>query len=151
MELKPGFEAIRHSIERQKPPDAIRQSLLWELTRASRMRARKRITGWSLAAMAALVCFLVLRHPESAIQEQATLRTPVEEGFQTVPYASPLAEGEFVRVVHAELSPDTLTRLGVFGTTASSEAVAVDLLVGQDDAPLAVRVDQDEENNKETQ
>ena len=147
MELKPGFEAIRSSIERRTPPEVIRQSLLWELDRTSRLRKRNRIAGWSLAAAMALVlCLVALRHPEPAIQEQASLRAPYEDGFQAVPYASPLAEGEFVRVVHTELAPDTLMRLGVYGATGSSDAVPVDLVVGQDNAPVAVRVDENEEN-----
>jgi len=144
MELKPGFEAIRSSIERRTPPEVIRQSLLWELDRRSRLRKRNRIAGWSLAAaMAFVLCLVALRHPEPAIQEQASL---IGDGFQAVPYASPLAEGEFVRVVHTELAPDTLMRLGVYGATGSSDAVPVDLVVGQDNAPVAVRVDENEEN-----
>ena len=147
MELKPGFEAIRSSIERRTPPEVIRQSLLWELDRASRLHKRNRIAGWSLAAVMALVlCVVALRHPEPAIQEQASLRMQIEDGFQPVPYASPLAEGEFVRVVHTELAPDTLMRLGVYSATGSSDAVPVDLVVGQDNAPVAVRANDNEED-----
>jgi hypothetical protein len=147
MELKPGFEAIRSSIQRRTPPDVIKQSLLWEMDRTSRLRKRNRIASWSLAAAVALVfCFVALRHSAPAIQEQASLRDPIGDGFQAVPYASPLAEGEFVRVVHTELAPDTLMRLGVYGLTASSDAIPVDLVVGQDNAPVAVRVDEIEED-----
>jgi|HubBroStandDraft_6_1064221.scaffolds.fasta_scaffold117477_3 hypothetical protein len=147
MELKPGFEAIRSSIGRRTPPEVIRQSLLWEMDRTSRLRKRNRIAGWSLAAAMALVLSVVaLRQPVPAIQEQASLRAPIEDGFQAVPYASPLAEGEFVRVVHTELAPDTLMRLGVYGATGSSDAVPVDLVVGQDNAPVAVRVNDNEED-----
>jgi hypothetical protein len=147
MELKPGFEAIRSSIQRRTPPDVIKQSLLWEMDRTSRLRKRNRIVGWSLAAAVALIfCFVALRHSSPAIQEQASLRDPIGDGFQAVPYASPLAEGEFVRVVHTELAPDTLMRLGVYSGTASSDAIPVDLVVGQDNAPVAVRVDEIEED-----
>jgi hypothetical protein len=149
MELKAGFKEIRNSVERRTPPDAIRQSLLWELAQTSRSRLRRRIVGWSVAAVALLVCALALWPRQPVVQEEAALRIPVTDGFQAVPYASPLAEGEFVREVHTELTPGMLMRLGVYGASASSETIPVDLLVGQDNAPLAVRVDEDED--KETQ
>ena len=60
-------------------------------------------------------------------------------------------EGEFVRVVHTEVAPDTLTRMGVFIATASGDSIPVDLVVGQDDAPLAVRVDDENEENSSSE
>ncbi len=82
---------------------------------------------------------------------EATLQLPLEDGFQAVPYAAPPAEGEFVRVVHTEVAPDTLTRMGVFIATASGDSIPVDLVVGQDDAPLAVRVDDENEENSSSE
>ena len=41
MELESGFRAIRNSVGRQVPPDALRQSLLREFARTSRVRMRR--------------------------------------------------------------------------------------------------------------
>ena len=150
MELEFGFRAIRNSVGRQVPPDALRQSLLQEFARTSRVRMRRRLVSWTLAAAAVLIAIIALRYFQPATPVEASLQIPMEDGFLAVPFASQPAEGEFVRVVHTEVAPDTLTRMGVFVATASTESISVDLMVGQDDAPLAIRVDQDKsEDNKE--
>jgi len=151
MELESGFRAIRNSVEREMPPASLRGDLVRQFAQVSRERTRRRVAAWSLTAIAALLlCFIALRRPGPAVYEQASLEFPIEDGFQAVPYAVAPAEGEFVRVVHTEVAPDTLTRMGVFVATASGDSIPVDLVVGQDNAPLAVRVN-DENEYKETQ
>ena len=170
MELEHGFRAIRNSVEREVPPDSLRQDLLREFAQAARSRARRKLAVWSVTAIAAaLLCFVALRHeplsavalrhgtfpaqPRTSVRGplEATLELPLEDGFQAVPYAAAPSEGEFVRVVHTQLAPDTLTRMGVFIASASGDSIPVDLVVGQDNAPLAVRVnDENESEYKET-
>jgi len=149
MELESGFRTIRNSVERRMPPDSLRQSLLREFARTSRLRMRQRIATWTLAAAAVLICIVAMRQQKPAIAEQASLQISLEDGFQAVPYAPALAQGELVRLVHTQVAPDTLTRLGLFVADRSSDSIPVDLVVGQDNAPLAVRVDEEDKENKD--
>jgi len=41
--------------------------------------------------------------------------------------------------------------MGMFVASAYADPVSVDLIVGQDDAPLAVRVNEEEDREKEIQ
>ena len=149
MELESGFRAIRNAVEPQMPPESLRQSLLREFARKSRLRMRRRIAAWTLAVAAALICVTAVRQQKPAIAEQASLQISLEDGFQAVPYAPALAQGELVRLVHTQVAPDTLTRLGLFVADRSSDSIPVDLVVGQDNAPLAVRVDEEDKENKD--
>jgi hypothetical protein len=63
-----------------------------------------------------------------------------DNGFVPVPYAAPLAPGEFVEVVQRDLTPAALARMGVAMQSATVSPVATDVLVGQDGLPRAVRV-----------
>ena len=53
-----------------------------------------------------------------------------ENGFVPVPYAAPLAPGEFVEVVQRELTPAALARMGFVIQPAYSSDVTADLMVG---------------------
>ncbi len=71
--------------------------------------------------------------------------SPVEsdwsaEGFVAVPFALPLASGEFVKVVHADLQPSDFARMGIEVDTASPSPISADVMSGEDDLPRAVRV-----------
>jgi hypothetical protein len=148
MELKSAFQAIRQSVESRTLPDSIHQSLLKEFALASRRRVQRRFAGWAMAAVAAAaMIWIAVERP--AAPGAGYSWDALSEGFQAVPYAPVLASGEFVRVVRTELAPDTLTRMGVFVASANLNPISVDLVVGQDDAPLAVRVN--EEDEQETQ
>jgi hypothetical protein len=157
MELEPRFRVIRESIGQQNPPDSIRQSLLQEFARTSRMRARKKIADWALAGLAtaamltAMVWGVTVRHSAPAAQTKDGFDVVASDDFEAVPYAPVLAAGESVRMVHTELAPDTLARMGMFVASAYADPVSVDLIVGQDDAPLAVRVNEEEDREKEIQ
>ena len=63
-----------------------------------------------------------------------------ENGFVPVPYAAPLAPGEFVEVVQRELTPAALARMGFVIQSSYNSDVTADLMVGQDGLPRAVRV-----------
>lgn len=62
-----------------------------------------------------------------------------EGGFIAVPYAAPLAKGEFVRIVRTELYAAALDRMG-FSVPAANGEFPADVVVGEDGLPRAVRV-----------
>lgn len=63
-----------------------------------------------------------------------------ESGFVAVPYAPPLAAGEFVSVVRAEFQPVALARMGIYVEATPGSEVPADVLVGEDGTPRAVRL-----------
>lgn len=60
--------------------------------------------------------------------------------FVPVPYALPLARGEFVSVERTSLQPTALARMGFPIDPAWGSEVPADVLVGQDGLPRAVRL-----------
>ncbi len=62
------------------------------------------------------------------------------DDFVAVPYTPPLAQGEIVRVVHAELYPDALASMGVQVDPAYADRLPADVVVGEDGLPRAVRI-----------
>jgi len=62
------------------------------------------------------------------------------DDFIAVPYTPPLAQGELVRVVHADLVPEALASLGIDVDPASPGNVSADLVIGEDGIPRAVRL-----------
>jgi hypothetical protein len=62
------------------------------------------------------------------------------DDFVAVPYTPPLAQGEMVRVVHAELYPDALASMGVQVDPAWAERLPADVVIGEDGLPRAVRL-----------
>jgi hypothetical protein len=66
--------------------------------------------------------------------------------FIAVPYTPPLAQGELVRVVHADLYPEALASMGIDIDPASASNVPADVVVGEDGIPRAVRITEDTQN-----
>ena len=62
------------------------------------------------------------------------------DDFVEVPYAPPLATGEFVRVVRTELRPTALARMGVYVDAAETDEIPADVLLGEDGSPRGVRL-----------
>ena len=60
--------------------------------------------------------------------------------FVEVPYAPPLATGEFVRVVRTELRPTALARMGIYVDAIDADAIPADVMLGEDGFPRGVRV-----------
>jgi hypothetical protein len=60
--------------------------------------------------------------------------------FVAVPYAAPLAPGEYLEVIRTELTPAALARMGFVIQAASAREMTMDLMVGEDGFPRAVRV-----------
>jgi hypothetical protein len=63
-----------------------------------------------------------------------------DNDFVEVPYAPPLATGEFVRVVRTELRPTALARMGIYVDTTETDEIPADVLLGEDGFPRGVRV-----------
>lgn len=62
-----------------------------------------------------------------------------DDGFLPVPFAPPLATGEFVRVVRTELRPIALARMGI-DVESYPDEIAADVVLGEDGLPRAVRL-----------
>ena len=146
-------EALLHEFDRRQPvvlaPPARQRPALSKLT-------------WMLAAAAALVFAIVLGHsfgvrsrpaalpatriralpqPQSILYQASSDASRLSgEDFIAVPYTSPLAEGELVRVIHADLYPEALTSLGIDYDPAAGSTVPAELVVGEDGLPRAVRI-----------
>lgn len=68
------------------------------------------------------------------------------DDFVAVPYTPPLAQGELVRVVHADLYPEALASMGFDIDPASASDVPADVVVGEDGIPRAVRITENAQN-----
>jgi hypothetical protein len=62
------------------------------------------------------------------------------DDFIAVPYTPPLAPGEMVRMIRAVMYPETLVSMGVAVDPALAGDVPVDVVVGEDGFPRAVRI-----------
>jgi hypothetical protein len=62
-----------------------------------------------------------------------------DDEFLPVPYAPPLATGEFIRVVRTELRPIALARMGI-DVDSYPDEIAADVVLGEDGFPRAVRL-----------
>ena len=60
--------------------------------------------------------------------------------FVEVPYAPPLATGEFVQVVRTELRPTALARMGIYVDATDADEIPADVMLGEDGFPRGVRV-----------
>ncbi len=100
-----------------------------------------------LALAASLLIGFVLQNTWSHRQSTDSLDTDWSaEGFVPVPFVPPLASGEFVKVIHANLQPSDFARMGIDLDTASANLIPADVLLGEDDSPRAVRVSGEELN-----
>ncbi len=68
------------------------------------------------------------------------------DDFIAVPYTPPLAQGELVRVVHADLVPEALASLGIDVDPARTGNVPADVVIGEDGIPRAVRITDGSQN-----
>jgi hypothetical protein len=141
--------------------DARRESLMREFARRHK-RAPMPVWAWAFSAAAVLLLAAVLGHathsrvrenPVPAIRTHGvrTQQTILYEAsadasalsaddFVALPYALPLAAGELVRVVHADLDPDVLASMGIDVDPSWASEVPADVVVGEDGLPRAVRL-----------
>jgi hypothetical protein len=145
--LNAHLRAMRVVAAGRRSPEATKEALLAQFAARNRRAAAPR-WQWAMALAAALLLSIIavpwLAHqaqpasPTAVAEEVAD--APQDEGFIPVPYVPPLATGEMVRIVHTELNPAALTRLGVSVDPAWTAQLPADLLMGEDGLPRAVRV-----------
>jgi hypothetical protein len=124
--------------------------------------------GWALAAAAAVLIAVLIGHQAGLRSRRTVLpaaRTHAvhnggavlyevstdasalsSDAFVAIPYTPPLAAGEMVRMVHADMYPEALTSLGVAVDPAWAGNLPVDMVVGEDGMPRAVRISDSSQN-----
>jgi hypothetical protein len=151
MELSRGMRDVRSAVMRQRSTPDARARLMAEFDERQRHALMHRWLVWGMAAITTLLLVGALkqvrwtgRGPAPRTAQMETDRNAedlmAENGFVPVPYAAPLAPGEFVEVVQRELTPAALARMGFEIQSSYSSDVTADLMVGQDGLPRAVRV-----------
>ena len=103
---------------------------------------------WLLSAAAVLLLTVAIgngwrisRRPAAIEATSETVEDLADDnGFVAIPYAPPLATGEFVRIVQTELQPIALAHMGIYVDAADSSAIPAEVLLGEDGFPRAVRV-----------
>jgi hypothetical protein len=156
--LNVPLSRLRVAFALERSSDHRRVSLMREFDRIHGT-ARSRRVQWAFAAAAAVlfVFALGLSRPATSlsdrtVQDRVAMRlnddragtgdfdeTLDDGGFVEVPYAPPLASGEFVKVVRTELYAAALDRMGVSVPVGNGEFPA-EVVLGEDGLPRAVRV-----------
>jgi hypothetical protein len=103
---------------------------------------------WLLSAAAVALLTLAVSYGWRNSRRPAPIEASIEavedltddNGFIAIPYAPPLATGEFVRVVETELQPIALAHMGIYVDAADSSEITAEVLLGEDGFPRAVRV-----------
>lgn len=156
--LTSHLSAIRERSRAFGSAESRRAALMQDFVRLNKVRVMRR---WSVAlgAAAAVVVAVGLGYVAGQAQRQHTHAVRPQavsydsgdvlsmdasalssDDFVAVPYTPPLAQGEMVRVVHAELYPDALATMGVDVDPAYSGRLPADVVVGEDGLPRAVRL-----------
>ena len=154
--LTSHLSTIRNRAAALRSPEERAAALMESFARRHRVKVmRSRVLA--LGAAAALVMAVVLGHMAGARQKpaheshQAAFYDSADvlsmdasalsaDDFVAVPYTPPLAQGEMVRVVHADLYPEALASMGVDVDPGYSGRLPADVVVGEDGLPRAVRI-----------
>jgi hypothetical protein len=169
-QLTSQLRIMRRRVEALGSPNAGRKSLMREFS-----QKHKRKTAyawvWGLTAAAALLLAGWLGHaagkrPHGVRTEQAAVYEASaslnslslsgvslsndasalsNDDFIAVPFTPPLATGELVTMVHTDMYPEALASLGVEVDPSWPGDLPVDVVVGEDGLPRAVRIT---ENNQ---
>jgi hypothetical protein len=162
LQLTAQFGIIRARTAALTSPDRLarresRESLLQDFSRIHRHKAAPSWV-WALAAAAALLLAVFLGHTagkrtrpvvrsERPFVYEASLSNLSSDAsalssddFIAVPYTPPLAPGEMVRVMHADLYPEQLAGMGVEVDPSWAGELPADVVVGEDGLPRAVRI-----------
>ncbi|HLJ47868.1 MAG TPA: hypothetical protein VKU01_17755 [Bryobacteraceae bacterium] len=145
---------MREAFAMERAPGDVRESILREFSRRHRTLATPApFVKWGLIAAMLLAGFFSFQmwrmrsqaprnadSPSVLASDIELLGLQDEGGFVAIPYAPPLAPGEFVRVVRTQLQPVALARMGVDVGDVYGDEITADLVVGQDDMPRAVRL-----------
>jgi len=158
-QLSSHLTAIRQRTAGMRSHAVSREALMQEFVRTHRRPVTPSWT-WALAAAAALVLAVLIghvlggaadtqarqAHRQKAVVYEASQMLSNDasalssDDFIAVPYTPPLAPGEMVRVVHADLDPQALASMGVEVDPFSLERLPADVVVGEDGLPRAVRI-----------
>ena len=147
--LSAHFRIMRGVVVHQ-PSMARRERLMREFEHAHEVGFRG-FWPWALNAAAILLVVLAMVYcwrnrahsggkvaPQQA--ESAADISGEESDFVSIPYALPLAKGEFVRVVRTQLDPAALADMGLDLDAAGGAEIPADVLLGEDGVPRGVRV-----------
>jgi hypothetical protein len=152
LELSRGMRGVRSAVTGLRSAPEARARLLAEFDGRRRLSLLHRGFVWAMASITILLLAGAVKQVRwagrgaapRAIQAEwdhaATDELLADNGFMPVPYAAPLAPGEYVEVVERDLAPAALARMGFVIQTAYNNEVTAELMVGEDGLPLAVRV-----------
>ncbi len=152
--LREPIRGLRVVLAEKRSPEIRRQQLVAEF-----VRLHRRPSGWlawttgaAAAVLLAIAVTLVWQGaPESSQRADIEAAQPGiwnevldgstdENGFAPLPYAMPLATGECVRVVRTDVSGAALARMGLDLPWGYENDFDVDILLGDDGFPRAVRM-----------
>ena len=141
------LRAVRAAAAAWSLPETKREQAAREFARMRSPRPALALK-WALSAAAVLLMTvaisLVWQHAGQGPDVAAPAVSDEQENqFVAVPYAPPLAEGEFVRVVRTELHPVALARMGIDVDAAGRTEIPAEVLLGEDEFPRAVRISED--------
>jgi hypothetical protein len=91
----------------------------------------------SVVLALAMIAVVVLRHPVPPPVQPPRQRT--QQAFMRIPYVVPPAPYERTEVLHMDVPVAALIAAGFRMDEPAGTTVAADVLVGQDDRPLAIR------------
>lgn len=152
--LPEPIRRLRALLAEERSPELRRQRLMAEFGRLHRRPGGwlAFATGMAAAALLALAVTLVWRGaPESAQRTGIEVAQPGiwnhvldgsmdENGFAPIPYAMPLAAGECIRVMRTEVTGAALAQMGLSLPWGYENDFDVDILLGDDGFPRAVRM-----------
>jgi hypothetical protein len=141
------LQILSDRVALHRPSQGGRELLMQEFDRRRRANRWRWLRWAPIPAAACVVAVaLVAWRPTNGVTAPRTAAIAAvspeisDDGFVNVPYAPPLAPGEFVSVVRQELEPAALVRMGLPVDGIGDAPVAADVVVGEDGFPRAVRV-----------
>jgi hypothetical protein len=152
MELSRGLLGVRSAVAGLRSAPDARERLMAEFDHRRRQTLLHRGFVWAMTAITILLLAGAVLQVQRAGRRSALHTAQAEldlrgddlladTGFMPVPYASPLAQGEYVEVVERDLTPAALARMGfVIQTAYNNNEVTAELMIGEDGLPRAVRV-----------
>jgi hypothetical protein len=151
------LQILSDRVATRRPPQAVREALLQEFDHRQRVKRWNWLRWVPIPAAAALAVVALVEAPhrsavkpvQPAVGMAALSADTSDEGFVEVPYAPPLAPGEFVSVVRQELEPAALIRMGLPTNGLGDAPVMADVVMGEDGFPRAVRVADETANELE--
>ena len=160
LHLTGQIRAMRARTHSLRSADSRRESLMLEFSRRHPRKTMQPVRYWVWAFTAAAVLLFAAGLQTKRVQHIRTVDTALSESnaffsnaflsndasalsnedFIAVPYTPPLAPGEMVRMVHADMYPEALASMGVDVDPSWAGDLPVDVVVGEDGLPRAVRI-----------